>query len=122
MITTLENAGMTRRIVRFLDLVDDADLIEAYKDHHRPGAAWPEVLAHLKRQGFLTMEIWSVADRLVMIAEVAPGFPLDVETPATTLEWERLMDRFQRRLPGAPADVKWVDAERIFQFDAETGA
>ncbi|PZO91944.1 MAG: L-fucose mutarotase [Sphingomonas sanxanigenens] len=108
-----------RRIVRALDLRNDADLIAEYRARHRPGAVWIEVLDHIRAQGVHTMEIWQVADRLVMIADVSDDFPRAIEEPARITEWERLMDRFQKRLPGSASDEKWIEMERIFALDPE---
>lgn len=110
---------MTRRIVRALDLQDDADLIAEYRAWHRPGAVWTEVRDHIRAQGVLTMEIWQVADRLMMIADVADDFPRAITEPARVTEWEQLMDRFQKRLQGSGPDEKWIEMERIFVLPPE---
>ncbi|MEH3158840.1 MAG: L-rhamnose mutarotase [Sphingomonas taxi] len=108
---------MPRRVVKLLDLVDDADLIAEYERCHAPGAVWPEVTAHIRATGVLGMEIWRFVDRMVMIAEVADDFPRDLPAPAVEGEWEALMDRFQRRIPGTPKGTKWAEADRIFTLD-----
>jgi L-rhamnose mutarotase len=47
-----------RRLVRTLDLVDDAELMMEYRRRHAPGAVWPEVVAHIRSIGVKDMEIW----------------------------------------------------------------
>ncbi len=34
-------------------------------------------------------------------------------------DWEARMDVFQRRLPFAPAGLKWVPTERIYSLDEQ---
>lgn len=110
----------TRRLVKLLDLVDDQALISAYEDFHAPGKVWPEVVAYIRAQGVIAMDIWRFSDRLVMIAEVAEDFPRAVPEPERNREWERLMDGFQRRIPLA-GDQKWVDALPIFSLSQQAG-
>lgn len=102
-----------RRLVRALDLIDDADLIAAYEGWHKQGAVWAAVVEDIYAQGVLDMEIWRVDDRLVMIMEVADDYPRAVTAPELVSTWEGLMDKFQRRLPSA-GDEKWVSMKRIF--------
>lgn len=107
---------MPHRLVFALDLVDDAALIAAYGARHAPGAVWPEVLADIRQRGFLEMEIWSVADRLVMIAEVADDFPRPAAAglEAHVAAWEAEMDRFQR--PILEHGPKWAAMQRLFSL------
>jgi L-rhamnose mutarotase len=109
---------VTRRHVRALDLVDDEALITEYRRHHAPGAVWPAVTQYLRATGVLTMEIWNVGTRLVMILEVADDYPRAVSEPAQVNEWESSMSRFQRPLAEASPDRKWTELERIFTLDA----
>lgn len=109
---------MSRRIVRALDLVRDADLIAAYEACHAPGAVPADVVRDLRERGFQEMEIWRVADRLVMIAQVAEDFPRpsDPSLQAAVDGWERRMDNFQR--PFAPGP-KWAEMTRIFALSEQ---
>jgi L-rhamnose mutarotase len=107
------------RLCFALDLADDAELIAQYEARHAPGAVWPEVLAHIRAQGIEAMEIWRTGDRMVMIAEVAEDYPRPVPAPPETAAWEELMWRFQRPLPHAAPDEKWMAMQRIFVLDAD---
>jgi L-rhamnose mutarotase len=111
-----------RRLVRALDLIDDARLIAAYRSRHAPGAVWPEVIAHIRATGVLGMEIWSTRDRLVMIMEVAEDFPRKVTEPTQVAAWEAQMGTLQRPLPGTPPGEKWRDLTRIFALDESHGS
>ena len=50
-----------------LDLRDDAALIAQYEAHHR--RIWPEVRAHLLAHGVVSMSIYRLGTRMVMVME-----------------------------------------------------
>lgn len=104
------------RLCFALDLNDDAALIAEYEARHAPGAVWPAVTAHIRAQGFESMEIWRSGDRMVMIAEVAEDYPRPVPAPPEIEQWEALMWRFQRPLPHAAPGEKWVAMHRIYDL------
>jgi L-rhamnose mutarotase len=108
---------MGRRLCFALDLVDDAALIAEYEARHAPGAVWAAVLAHIRATGVASMEIWRTGDRLVMVAEVTADYPRPIPTPPEIDAWETLMWRFQRPLPHAGEDEKWVPMHRIFALE-----
>ena len=104
---------MTRQVFA-LDLVDQPDLIAAYEARHTPHAVWSEVVRDIRDRGYREMEIWRVADRLVMIAEVVAGGPApgDPALQPAVERWEAEMSRYQQPiLPGGP---KWAAMARIF--------
>lgn len=109
---------MSRRVVRALDLVEDAALIALYEAYHAPKAVPREVVRDLRDRGYWEMEIWRVADRLVMIAEVDDGFPLppDPSLQPSVETWERTMDRFQQPIVAGP---KWAEMTRIFALSEQ---
>lgn len=102
------------RHVFALDLIDDAALIAAYDARHAPGAVWAEVVRDIRDRGFRDMEIWRVADRLVMIAEVTDDFPRtgDPAMQDIVMRWEAEMDAYQR--PIVAGGAKWAAMTRIF--------
>lgn len=109
---------MSTRHCLMLDLIDDPSLIAQYEAHH--AAVWPEVLAHLRAQGVLGMEIFRLGSRLCMIMETDDAIYDATAAAAAALadpvigEWEALMWRFQAPTPWTPAGEKWVPAARIF--------
>ena len=111
---------MTRHVL-LLDLVDDAALIAAYRDAHRPGGVPAAVLAEIRASGILDMEIWQVGDRLVMIMTTDATYDPTARSarlatdPALRM-WEDAMSRLQRPLPAASSGVKWIEAARIFDL------
>jgi L-rhamnose mutarotase len=67
------------------------------------------------------MEIYLLGTRLFMIMEVNESFSFEAKTRADQLnprvqEWERLMGTFQKSLPQANPDEKWVLMERVFKL------
>jgi L-rhamnose mutarotase len=109
---------MSRRVVRALDLVDDAALIAAYEAYHAPKAVPRDIVRDLRDRGYREMEIWRVADRLVMIAEVEDGYPLppDPSLQSSVEAWQRTMGGYQRSIVDG---IKWVDMTRIFALSEQ---
>jgi L-rhamnose mutarotase len=109
---------MTRHVL-ILDLKDDPELIARYEAYHRPGGVPEAVLSSIRDAGVAEMEIHRSGNRLVMLMETAAAFDPEAKAAADAADpavvaWEALMDAYQQRLPWAPADVKWLEAERIF--------
>ena len=110
---------MSRRYVLALDLKDDPQLIAEYEAHHRQ--VWPEILESIRRSGILSMDIYLLRTRLMMIMNVADDFSFERKAAADRAdpkvqEWESLMWRYQQAVPGGPPGVKWQLMERIFEF------
>ncbi len=105
------------RVVSVLDLVDDAALIAEYRARHAPGAVWPDIIRYLTSIGCENLELWQVADRLVMIFEAAEGYPraTDPALDPVVAAWEAEMSVYQRAID--PAGPKWLPMERIFTYD-----
>jgi L-rhamnose mutarotase len=101
-----------------INLKDDPQLIEAYKEYHRN--VWPEVLDCLRAIGISKLNIYLLGRRMFMVMEVADDFDpatgfaqLDGMSPRYE-EWQRLMDTFQERVPEAKDGEHWALMERIF--------
>ena len=103
-----------------LDLKDDAALIAAYEAHHR--AVWPEVLAHLQRQGVTGMTIHRLGTRLVMVMDTddavfdAGRMDEASRSDPVLVRWEALMWAYQAPTPWTPAGHKWMPMEKIFDL------
>ncbi|MCO6360456.1 L-rhamnose mutarotase [Roseivirga pacifica] len=106
-----------KRFALTLDLKNDPQLIEQYREHHRH--VWPEIIASIKASGIINMEIYHIGTRLFMIIEASDDFSfekkakMDASNPKVQ-EWEELMDTYQQRLPFAKVGEKWVLMEKIF--------
>ncbi|CAE6688338.1 L-fucose mutarotase [Paraburkholderia domus] len=103
-----------------LDLRDDPNLIARYEELHRQ--VWPDVVRHIREHGVLSMEIYRLGTRLLMIMETDDAiFDADrmaraAETNAAVRQWEDLMWRFQAPTPWTPTGQKWMPMQRIFDL------
>lgn len=103
-----------------LDLKDDPELIAVYEKHHQN--VWPEVERRIRESGIVKMEIYRLANRLVMALETEDHFSfekkrkIDGQDPKVQ-EWEELMSQFQQPLPWAMGEEKWVLMESIYKLD-----
>ena len=98
---------------------DDPKLIAEYKRYHE--MIWPEITRSIKNSGIEDMEIYLLGTRMFMIIDVNESFSFEAKTRADQLnprvqEWERLMGTFQKSLPQANPDEKWVLMERVFKL------
>lgn len=110
----------TRRYCLALDLKDDPQLIEEYKQYHAPGQAWPEITQSIADSGIQQMQIYLVGNRMFMIMEVDDTFDFDRKaqmdaTNPKVQEWEELMWTFQQALPWAREGEKWMLMDKIFE-------
>ena len=110
----------TERICFALDLIDDEKLIREYEDYHE--SVWPEVEESIKSAGIHQMEIYRTGNRLFMIMEVNERFDIKEKAKldsqnSKVQEWEKLMDRFQSRLPWVDHNVKWVQMNQIYKLE-----
>jgi L-rhamnose mutarotase len=111
---------MTRRYCLALDLKDDAELIAEYRRYHEK--IWPEITESIRDAGILNMEIYLHGTRMCMVMEVDETFSFEKKAKADAgnekvREWEELMGKFQKAVPGAKAGEKWVRMERIFKLE-----
>jgi len=110
---------MARRYCLALDLQDDARLIEEYEAHHRK--VWPEILESIASSGILSMEIYRLQNRLLMVMEVDNRFSFEAKAAADAANervqaWEALMWRYQQAVPGGPPGAKWRLMDRMFAY------
>jgi L-rhamnose mutarotase len=108
-----------KRYCLALDLVDNAKLIEEYKQYHE--SVWPEIKESISLSGIENMEIYITGNRLFMIMEVDENFSFEAKDAADLAnpkvqEWETLMWKFQQALPGAKPGEKWILMDQIFKL------
>ncbi|MGI4749027.1 MAG: L-rhamnose mutarotase [Janthinobacterium lividum] len=102
-----------------LDLVNDPQLIEEYKNYHQN--VWPEIKKSITDSGIIHMEIYLLGNRLFMLMETDATFSFakKAEADATNpkvQEWENLMWKYQQALPQAKPGEKWLLMDKIFQL------
>ena len=111
----------THRHCFALDLINDVELISAYKKHHKN--VWPEIAKSITDSGIVNLEIYLVENRLFMIMEVNDSFSfekkdeMDTNNPKVQ-EWETLMWKYQQALPTAKDGEKWLLMDQIYQLKA----
>ena len=110
--------GKTRRIVRIMDLNNQADLLDAYDEAHRPGNTPQAVIEAQRRHGIAEMEIYRAGDRLIMIMEVTDSYnPAALDTDsARSVEitsWHQHMAQLQKA--PLPDGMAWPEARRVFR-------
>jgi len=115
---------MAQRHVLALDLKDDPELIEQYRAWHRPGGPPPAIIESLRAADITEMDIFLTGNRLVMILVAGDEFSFDAlarlnAANADVQSWETLMWKFQKALPWAQPDEKWIAMERIFALSEQ---
>lgn len=104
-----------------LDLMDDPNRIAEYEAHHV--AAWPEVVAGLRRIGIRRMRIYRCGTRLFMYYEApeefnpARDYQSYAEDPRCR-EWDELMRGYQQQVPGASEGSWWTPMSQVFDLEA----
>jgi L-rhamnose mutarotase len=104
-----------------LDLKDDQDLINEYLTWHRN--VWDEIKESIRSSGIIELEIFRHSNRLFMIISANDTFSfekkaaMDAENPKVQ-EWEELMWKYQKPLPGAKPGEKWMLMENIFTLNS----
>ena len=103
-----------------LNLKDDAELIEKYKEYHRN--TWPDVLDGLKGIGISKMKIFLHGRSLLMYLEAPDDFDLERDFPhymqqsPRAQEWDKLMSEFQEPVPAASEGEWWAPMEEVFDL------
>ena len=110
-----------RKYAFTLDLKDDPKLIGEYLYWHKN--VWPEIKASITGAGIISMEIYRYNNRLFMIMDVDDTFSFERKAEMDALnpkvqEWEELMWKYQKPLPGALPGEKWKLMETIFTLNS----
>lgn len=110
-----------KRYCQTMDLKDDPELIEKYKQIHSKEGAWKEVIDGIREVGILEMEVYLCGSRVVMIVDAPEDFDWDAAmTQLAGLpyqqEWEEHVAQCQECPAAATSDEKWQMMERIFHL------
>jgi L-rhamnose mutarotase len=102
-----------------LDLKEDETLIQEYKKLHQK--VWPEIIDSIKNSGITVLDIYCTGNRLFMIIEADADFTFEKKSAmdqdnAKVQEWENLMWQFQKALPWAKPNEKWILMDKIFEL------
>ena len=110
-----------KRYCKVLTLRDDRELIEKYKEVHKPGNIWPEISQGIREVGILDMEIYIQGTNLFMIMDTVPDFDHEkamkkLATLPRQAEWEEYVSKFQQAGGKQDTPEKWEIVERIFEL------
>ena len=108
-----------KRYCQTMDLKDDPELIEKYRECHSKEKSWREIREGIRSVGILEMEIYIEGAKLFMIVETPLDF--DWKTAMDKLshlprqaEWENYVSRFQECVAESTSAEKWKLMERMF--------
>ncbi|PRX11303.1 UNVERIFIED_ORG: L-rhamnose mutarotase [Martelella mediterranea] len=108
-----------------VDLHDDPELIERYKEFHKPGGPPKAVTDAIRGDDIRALEIYLVGNRMFMIMEQGDNFDAeakaasDAENSDVTAWDEMMKSTYQKRLPFAPEGTTWIEMERIYSLDEQ---
>ena len=110
-----------KRFCLALDMVDDPALIAEYEHWHKSENGWPEIKKSIVDSGITNMEIYRTGTRLFMIMDTEDDFSFENKASMDTAnpkvqEWEQLMWKFQKPMPWAKENEKWIVMSKIFQL------
>lgn len=103
-----------------INLRDDPELIEKYKEYHRN--VWPETEQALKVVGITAMKIYLLGRSMFMYIETVDDFVVErdflkyLEQHPKCREWDELMRTFQEKVPEAKADEWWAMMEQVYDL------
>lgn len=108
-----------KRYCKVLKLQDNPELIEKYKEVHKPGNTWPEITRGIREVGIIDMEIYIKGNTCFMIMDTVPDFDhVKAMTKLASLprqkEWEEYVSQFQQAGEKSATPEKWEVVERIF--------
>jgi L-rhamnose mutarotase len=112
-------SSQQEKLVYALDLKDDPELINRYKQWHAPGQVPVAVNESIRAAGIEALEIYLVGNRMFMMLTPGPGFDPVAKAAADAASqdvqnWEAMMWEFQQALPFARPGEKWLPMERIY--------
>ncbi len=111
-----------KRYCKVLRLQDNKELIEKYKEVHKPGAVWPEITKGIREVGIIDMEIYLHGNIAFMVMDTVRDFDHDkamklLASKPGQQEWELYVSEFQKAGSKSDTPEKWEVVERIFVLD-----
>jgi len=104
-----------------VNIAEGGQVLQEYLRYHEK--VWPEVEAGFKKAGYKKIVLYRFDHLLVMTIKAPEGADLgamgklaEAYSPRCA-EWNKLMDSYQRGVPGAAPGEKWVEAKPFYQFD-----
>jgi L-rhamnose mutarotase len=116
-----------KRYCKVLKLQENKELIEKYKEIHKPENIWPVISKGIKEVGIIDMEIYIKDNMAFMIMDTVPDFDHDkamkkLGSLPKQKEWEEYVSQFQNAGSKADTPEKWEIVERIFALEGKMEA
>lgn len=108
-----------KRFILFCDLQENEEMIQAYENYH---VKIPKSIeASILDAGIISMEIFRAGNRMAMEIIAKEDFDFDLKSQMDqanpdVMEWEKLMSTFQKPIPSAQENEKWVVGTQIFKL------
>lgn len=103
-----------------VNTVDDDVKLKEYLAYHKE--IWPEVEAGFKKAGYKDITLYRFNDLIVMAIIVPKGADLDAMGKLSEsysprcVEWNQLMNTYQKGVNGTSEGQKWVEAKPFYEF------
>ena len=103
-----------------LNLRDNPQTIEKYKEYHRN--VWPEVEDALKAIGITSMKIFLIGRKLFLYMETVDEFEIERDFPKylerhpKCQKWDELMCTYQEKIPEAKEEEWWAMMEQVYEL------
>lgn len=114
------NKLRNKRFVMTLMLKENRELLEAYKEIHKPDKIWPEIIENMNTMGIQEMEIYLQGCQAFLIMDTSPNFDLDKDgqkwaSLPREKEWQEYVAKFQKVNPKSKAVEKWKQMALLIQ-------
>ncbi len=101
-------------------LIEDSSMVEKYLNYHKN--VYPEVEAGFQKAGYESIRLYHFENYITMIVRVPKGSDLgemgqiSSDSNPRVAEWNKLMDGFQKGLPGTLEGQTWMEMEKYYEF------
>ncbi|MBI9057565.1 MAG: L-rhamnose mutarotase [Labilibaculum sp.] len=107
-----------KRFTLTLEIVNNQQLAQEYKEVHDIGMAWTEITQNIKTVGIHEMEIYMLGYRAFLIMDAKPNFTWEKDgeiwsTLPREKEWQSHVAKFQKTNPDSKAAEKWAEMDLI---------
>lgn len=122
--TSYESNNMETEYVEHVfavQLLEDSSMIGQYLEYHEN--IWPEVETGFRKAGYGNIRLYRFENFVTMIVQVPEGSDLGLmgqisnDSHPRAAEWNRLMEGFQKGLPGTIDGQTWVELKKFYEFE-----
>lgn len=109
-------------IVWTTELLNDSNVFRIYDSLHSRKGIWPAIRKANMASGIEEIRIYRYGNRLMMMVDLPEGSDMGqvnrnyLNADKKVKEWGKLMDGFQRALPGVDSTKKWVEMKLIHHY------